>query len=38
MPERASARAWAARPATVTGDMAPARMKGLITQAWLARA
>ena len=38
MPERASARDWAARPATVTGDIAPARMNGDMMQAWLARA
>ena len=38
MPDSASARACAASPATVTGDIAPARMNGLMTQAWLARA
>ena len=35
MPANASARIWAQVPATVTGDMAPARMKGEITVAWL---
>ena len=38
MPARASARVCAATPATVTGAMAPARMKGLIMVAWLDRA
>ncbi len=38
MPAMASARVWAAVPATVTGDMAPARMKGVTMQAWLWRA
>ena len=38
IPDRASASDWAARPATVTGDMAPARMNGDMMQAWLARA
>ena len=33
----ASARVCAAVPATVTGDMAPARMKGVTITAWLAR-
>ncbi len=35
MPASASARIWAQVPATVTGDMAPARMKGEMTVAWL---
>ena len=35
MPDSASASAWAASAATVTGDMAPARMNGEITHAWL---
>src|SRR5258706_7063856 len=35
MPARASARVWAHVPATVTGDMAPARMNGVIRVAWL---
>ena len=38
MPASASARVCAAVPATVTGDMAPARMKGVMMQAWLLRA
>jgi hypothetical protein len=38
MPARASARVCAATPATVTGAIAPARMKGLIMVAWLDRA
>ena len=38
IPERASASDWAARPATVTGDMAPARMNGDMMHAWFARA
>ena len=38
MPARDSARVWAAVPATVTGDMAPARIKGVMMLAWFARA
>src|SRR6185295_16018793 len=38
MPASASASVWLAVPATVTGDMAPARMKGVTMQAWFARA
>ena len=38
MPDMASARSWASVPATVTGLMAPARMKGEMTQACPARA
>src|SRR5581483_7974752 len=38
MPARASARVCATVPATVTGDMAPARMKGVTIVAWLFRA
>src|SRR6266403_5742760 len=37
-PARASARVCATVPATVTGDMAPARMNGVMINAWLARA
>ena len=35
IPAKASARVWAATPATVTGAMAPARMNGLSMVAWL---
>ena len=35
MPASASAKVWVAAPATVTGDIAPARMKGVIRHAWL---
>ena len=38
MPASASASVCATVPATVTGDMAPARMKGVTIVAWLARA
>ena len=38
MPASASAKSWAQVPATVTGDIAPARMKGDTTVAWLCRA
>ena len=38
MPASASARVCVAVPATVTGDMAPARMNGVTMQAWPARA
>ena len=38
IPASASARVWAQVPATVTGDIAPARMKGVMMVAWLARA
>ena len=38
MPESASAKSCAQVPATVTGDMAPARMNGEMMQAWLCRA
>ena len=38
MPTIASARIWVSVPATVTGDMAPARMNGEMTVAWFARA
>ncbi len=38
MPASASASVWVAVPATVTGDIAPARMKGVTMQAWPARA
>src|SRR5882757_5923351 len=38
MPAMASASVCAVAPATVTGDMAPARMNGVIRQAWLLRA
>lgn len=38
MPAIASASVCAAVPATVTGDIAPARMKGVTMQAWLLRA
>ena len=34
MPAIASASVWAITPATVTGAMAPDRMKGLTTVAW----
>src|ERR1700719_2545670 len=37
-PASASARVCATVPATVTGDMAPARMKGVMMVAWFARA
>jgi hypothetical protein len=36
MPARASASVCAAVPATVTGDIAPARMNGVMSVAWLA--
>ena len=38
MPARASASVCAAVPATVTGDIAPARMNGVMMVAWLLRA
>ena len=38
MPASDSAKVCAAVPATVTGDMAPARMNGVTIVAWLARA
>ena len=38
MPASASASVCATVPATVTGDIAPARMKGVTMVAWLARA
>src|SRR5262249_35745670 len=38
MPDNASASVWAAVPATVTGDIAPARMNGVMIVAWFARA
>ena len=38
IPASASARVWAATPATVTGAMAPARMNGLIIVACMLRA
>ena len=38
IPASASASVWAHVPATVTGDMAPAKMKGVMMVAWLARA
>jgi hypothetical protein len=38
MPASASASVWAHVPATVTGDIAPARMNGVISVAWLASA
>ncbi len=38
IPANASASVCVAVPATVTGDMAPARMKGVTMQAWFARA
>ena len=38
MPASASASVCVAVPATVTGDIAPARMKGVTMQAWFARA
>src|SRR5580765_7960439 len=38
IPPSASASVWAAAPATVTGDIAPARMNGVISVAWLASA
>src|SRR5215469_2396786 len=38
IPAIASARVCAATPATVTGAIAPARMNGVIRQAWLLRA
>ena len=34
MPANASARVWAATPATVVGAIAPARMNGVMRQAW----
>jgi hypothetical protein len=36
MPASASASVWVAVPATVAGLMAPARMNGVISTAWLA--
>ena len=38
MPASASASVCAHVPATVTGDMAPARIKGVMMVAWLLRA
>ena len=38
MQASASASVWAQTAAAVTGDMAPARMKGVMIVAWLARA
>ncbi len=38
IPARASARVWAATPAAVTGAIAPARMNGVRSVAWLASA
>ena len=38
MPASASASVCAAVPATVTGDIAPARMNGVMSVAWLASA
>src|SRR5258708_31991840 len=38
IPAMASARVCAVTPATVTGAIAPARMNGVIRQAWLLRA
>ena len=38
MPAMASARVWVRVPTGETGDMAPARMKGVTMVAWLARA
>ncbi len=38
MPDSASASVCAAVPATVTGDIAPARMNGVMIVAWFARA
>ena len=38
MPASDSASVWAAVPATVTGDMAPARMNGVTMTAWFSRA
>jgi hypothetical protein len=38
MPESASARVTVHAPTVVTGAMAPARMNGVVRQAWLARA
>ncbi len=38
IPPSASARVWVAVPATVTGDIAPARMNGVTSVAWLASA
>src|SRR3990172_2184048 len=35
IPASASASVWAAVPATVTGDIAPARMNGVMSVAWL---
>jgi hypothetical protein len=37
-PAMVSASDWAMAPALVTGPIAPPRMKGTITAAWLARA
>jgi hypothetical protein len=37
-PAKASAKVCATVPATVTGDIAPARMNGVMINAWLARA
>ena len=38
IPASASANVWATAPADVAGAMAPARMNGVITVAWLAAA
>src|SRR4029079_14151366 len=38
IPAIASASVWVAAPAAVAGDMAPARMNGVIITAWLASA
>src|SRR5215472_15738695 len=38
IPASASASVWATVPATVTGDIAPARMNGVTIVAWLLRA
>ena len=38
IPAKASAKICVTVPVTVTGDMAPAKMKGEITVAWLLRA
>ena len=35
MPASASASVWAATPAVVVGAIAPARMNGVMRQAWL---
>ncbi len=37
-PASTSASTWVSVPATVTGDMAPARMNGVMIVAWFARA